>query len=107
MSAGAVACAAAHRWAVTIALVDARAHLLHRHRLDGAAPSTVEIEIGKGRTAARGRRESKVYEDIVLQGRISFLGVPPVGLFEGGVPLVVNGETVAASRSSGLKSDEA
>ncbi|KOS86065.1 hypothetical protein DO61_4063 [Burkholderia mallei] len=73
MAAAAEAFAAANQWAVTVAIFDDGAHLLHLHRMDGAAPSTVEMAIGKGRTAALGRRESKVYEDIVLQGRISFL----------------------------------
>lgn len=76
MAAAAEAFAAANQWAVTVAIFDDGAHLLHLHRMDGAAPSTVEMAIGKGRTAALGRRESKVYEDIVLQGRISFLSVP-------------------------------
>ncbi len=104
MAAAAEAFAAANQWAVTVAIFDDGAHLLHLHRMDGAAPSTVEMAIGKGRTAALGRRESKVYEDIVPQGRISFLSVPLVGLVEGGVPIVVDGETVGAIGVSGVKS---
>ncbi|KIX35127.1 GlcG/HbpS family heme-binding protein [Burkholderia pseudomallei] len=106
MAAAAEAFAVANQWAVTVAIFDDGAHLLHLHRMDGAAPSTVEMAIGKGRTAALGRRESKVYEDIVLQGRISFLSVPLVGLVEGGVPIVVDGETVGAIGVSGVKSEQ-
>lgn len=74
--------------------------------MDGAAPGTVEMAIGKGRTSALGRRESKAYEEIVLQGRVSFLSAPLVGLVEGGVPIVADGETVGSIGVSGVKSEQ-
>lgn len=98
--------ALARRWPVTIVILDDGGHLLHLQRLDGATPSSVEMAIAKGRTAALGRRESKVYEDIVMQGRVSFLSAPMAGFLEGGVPIVVDGETVGAVSVSGVKSQE-
>ncbi|AOJ07644.1 hypothetical protein WS62_22640 [Burkholderia sp. ABCPW 14] len=106
MAAAAESFAAASHWPVTVAIFDDGAHLLYLHRMDGAAPSTVEMAIGKGRTAALGRRESKVYEEMVLQGRVSFLSAPLVGLVEGGVPIMVEGETVGAIGVSGVKSEQ-
>ncbi|WP_179405194.1 GlcG/HbpS family heme-binding protein [Burkholderia guangdongensis] len=106
MAAAAETHAAANHWAVTIAILDDGAHLLHLHRMDGAAPSTVEMALAKGRTAALGRRESKAYEEIVLQGRVSFLSSPLAGLVEGGVPIVVDGETVGSIGVSGVKSEQ-
>ncbi|AOJ72172.1 MULTISPECIES: GlcG/HbpS family heme-binding protein [Burkholderia] len=106
MATAAEAFAVANQWSVTVAIVDDGAHLLYLRRMDGAAPSTVEMAISKGRTAALGRRESKVYEDIVLQGRVSFLSAPLVGLVEGGVPIIVEGETVGAIGVSGVKSEQ-
>jgi len=95
-----------NQWPVTIAIFDDGAHLLYLHRMDGAAPSTVEMAIGKGRTSALGRRESKAYEEMVLQGRVSFLSAPLVGLVEGGVPIVVDGATVGSIGVSGVKSEQ-
>ena len=52
-------------WMVTIAVVDDGGHLLWLQRLEGAAPISAEIAPAKARTAALGRRESKVYEDMI------------------------------------------
>ena len=99
--------ALAHQWAVTIAIVDDGGHLLWLQRLDGAAPISAHIAPAKAHTAALGRRDSKVYEDMINQGRTAFLSAPTVeGLLEGGVPMLVNGQCVGAVGVSGVKSSE-
>jgi len=99
--------AQANKWAVVIAIVDDGGHLLWLQRLDGAAPISAEIAPAKARTAALGRRESKVYEEMINQGRTSFLSVPALeGMLEGGVPILVNGQCVGAVGVSGVKSSE-
>jgi uncharacterized protein GlcG (DUF336 family) len=61
----------------------------------------------KARTAALGQRETKVYEDVINNGRYSFLSAPGIdGLLEGGVPIMVGGECVGAVGVSGVKSNE-
>jgi glc operon protein GlcG len=106
MAAAAEAHAAANHWNVTVAILDDGGHLLHLHRMDGTAPSTVEMAIGKGRTAVLGRRETKVYEDIVKNGRTAFLSAPLVAMVEGGVPIVFEGEVVGSIGVSGVKSEQ-
>jgi len=99
--------ARAQGWAVTIAVVDDGGHLLWLQRLDGAAPLSSHIAPAKARTAALGRRESKVYEDTINQGRYAFLSAPAIdGLLEGGVPIVVDGHCIGAVGVSGVKSSE-
>ena len=99
--------ALANHWAVTIAIVDDGGHLLWLQRLDGAAPISAAIAPAKARTAALGRRESKVYEDVINQGRTSFLSAPVLeGMLEGGVPVMVDGQCVGAVGVSGVKSAE-
>ncbi|GAA0523250.1 MAG: hypothetical protein ABS43_27560 [Bordetella sp. SCN 67-23] len=99
--------ALANKWAVSIAVVDDGGHLLGLLRLDGAPAISAHIAPSKAHTAALGRRESKVYEDVVNNGRTSFLSVPTIhGMLEGGVPVVVEGETIAAVGVSGVKSNE-
>ena len=96
-----------HGWAVTIAVVDDGGHLLGLSRLDDAAPASAHIAPAKARTAALGRRESKGYEDIINNGRYSFLSVPFIdGMLEGGVPVVVQGQVAGAVGVSGVKSSE-
>ena len=107
IAAAAEAEALANQWIVTIAIVDDGGHLLWLQRLDGAAPVSSHIAPAKARTAALGRRESRLYEEMINQGRMSFLSAPQLeGMLEGGVPVMVNGQCVGAVGVSGVKSSE-
>ena len=107
IAAGAEAEALANKWAVTISVVDDGGHLLWLQRLDGVAPISAQIAPGKARTAALGRRESRLYEEMVNGGRVSFLSAPGLeALLEGGVPVMVDGHCIGAVGVSGVKSSE-
>ena len=107
IAAAAEAVALANHWAVTIAIVDDGGHLLALQRLDGAAPLTAHIAPAKAKTSAMGRRETKIYEDIINNGRTAFLTAPYIdGLLEGGVPVIVDGQVVGAVGVSGVKSEQ-
>ena len=106
MAAACEAEALANKWAVAFAIVDAGGHLLWLQRLDGVAPISAQIAPAKAQTAALGRRESKVYEDMINAGRQSFLSAPLQGMLEGGVPVVVDGQCIGAVGVSGVKSSE-
>ena len=51
-------------------------HPLALQRLDGAAPMSSYMAPAKARTAALGRRESRLFEEMINQGRTSFLSAP-------------------------------
>ena len=107
IAAAAEAEAMLNNWAVTIAIADEGGHLLHLQRLDGAPPVSAHIAPAKAHTAALGRRESKVYEDVINGGRTSFLSAPAIqGLLEGGVPIMKDGFCLGAVGVSGVKSNE-
>ena len=107
IAAAAEAEASKNNWAVTIAIVDDGGHLLGLQRLDGAAPISSHIAPAKARTAALGRRESKAYEEMINQGRVSFLSAPLLeGMLEGGVPIMAEGQCIGAVGVSGVKSSE-
>jgi glc operon protein GlcG len=94
-------------WAVTIAIVDDGGHLMWLQRMDGAPLTSMNIAAGKAHTSAMGRRASKVYEDMVISGRIAVLSMPgSLTFLEGGEPVVVDGEAVGAVGVSGVKSTE-
>lgn len=96
-----------NNWPVTIAVVDDGGHLLWLQRLDGAAALSAHIAPAKAHTAALGRRESKVYEEVINGGRSSFLSVPALsGMLEGGVPIMKDGHCLGAIGVSGVKSTE-
>lgn len=107
IAAAAEAEALRNNWAVSFAIVDDGGHLLWFQRLDGAAPASSHIAPAKARTAALGRRESKIYEDVINNGRVSFLSAPELeGMLEGGVPVTVDGHVIGAVGVSGVKSNE-
>ena len=107
IAAAAQAEAEKNNWAVSIAIVDAGGHLLHFQRLNGAPPISSHIAPAKAKTSAMGRRESKVYEDVINGGRYSFLSAPFIeDMLEGGVPILKDGACIGAVGVSGVKSTE-
>jgi glc operon protein GlcG len=105
VAAAAEAEALKNSWAVSIAIVDDGGHLLWLQRLDGAPPVSVRIAPAKANTAALGRRESRVYEEMINGGRVSFLSAPDLkGLLEGGVPIYKDDQCLGAVGVSGVKS---
>jgi uncharacterized protein GlcG (DUF336 family) len=95
-----------NQWNVVIAVCDDGGHLILLHRLDGVAPISSHIAPAKARAAALGKRETKVYEDMINQGRNAFLSAPLQGMLEGGVPIVVEDHVIGAVGVSGVKSSE-
>lgn len=107
IAAAAEAEAMKNNWPVTIAIADDGGHLLWLQRMDGAPTISAHIAPAKAHTAALGRRESKVYEDVINGGRMSFLSAPAIqGMLEGGVPIMKDGQCIGAVGVSGVKSNE-
>lgn len=95
-----------NHWPVAIAVVDDGGHLLGMLRLDDCAPIGAEMAIGKARTSALGRRDSRLYEEMINSGRTAFVSAPLVATLEGGVPVIVDGQVVGAVGVSGVKPGE-
>ncbi len=97
-----------NNWGVSIAVVDDGGHLLGFTRRDACPTISTYIAQEKAKASALGRRETKVYEDIINGGRQSFLNATAVlqGTLEGGVNIVVDGQTIGAIGVSGAKSDQ-
>jgi glc operon protein GlcG len=85
---------------VVIAVVDDGGHLVLLERLDDTQVASVEVAIGKARTAAIFRRPSKVFEDQVRNGRIAALALPGATPLQGGVPVFVDGKVIGAIGAS-------
>ncbi|MDR5897511.1 heme-binding protein [Halomonas vilamensis] len=93
-------------WAITVAVADDGGHLLALRRLDGAAPFTADVATQKARSAAMGRKETQVFEEMINGGRTAFVSAPLQGLLSGGVPIIVDGNVVGAVGISGVKPDQ-
>ena len=95
-----------NQWAVTIAVTDDGGHPLALERLDGCPQISAYIAPGKARSAALGRRETKLYEEMINAGRMSFLSVPLESMLEGGVPIIIDGQVIGAVGVSGVKAEQ-
>ena len=95
-----------NQWKVSIAVVDDGGHPLALERLDGCAPIAAYIATEKARSAALGRRDTKGYEEMVNGGRTAFVSAPLLTSLEGGLPVVVDGQVIAAVGVSGVKAEQ-
>jgi glc operon protein GlcG len=86
---------------VVIVVVDDGGHMLVLNRLDDTQVASVEVGIGKARTAALFRRPSKEFEDQVKNGRVAALALPGATPLQGGVPIQLNGRVLGAIGVSG------
>jgi uncharacterized protein GlcG (DUF336 family)/mannose-6-phosphate isomerase-like protein (cupin superfamily) len=86
---------------VVIVVVDDGGHVVFLERLNDTQVASVDVGIGKARTAAIFRRPSKIFEDQIRDGRIASLVLPGATPLQGGIPLVVDGRVVGAIGVSG------
>jgi glc operon protein GlcG len=94
-----------NKWNVTIAVVDDAGYPLLVDRMDGCGPVSADVAVGKARTAAITKRPTKFWEDRVKE-RPAFLTFPGDVMFQGGLPLMHQGECVGAIGVSGVQSHE-
>ncbi len=89
-----------------IAVVDEGGNLMALERLDGTFAAGANISIGKARTAVLFKRPTKVFEDIIKNGRTAMVALPDA-LFtplQGGIPIVIDGQIVGGVGVSGAAS---
>ena len=94
------------RATVVIAVVDDGGQLILLERLDDTQVASVEVAIGKARTAAIFRRPSKEFEDQVKNGRVAALALPGTTPLQGGIPITVEGKVIGAIGASGNSPQE-
>lgn len=86
---------------VVVVVVDDGGHIVYLSRLNDTQVASVEVGIGKARTAAIFRRPSKVFEDQIREGRVAALALPGATPLQGGVPLMFEGVVIGALGVSG------
>jgi len=90
---------------LAISVVDRAGDQLAFARMDGAAIVTVEVAIGKARTAAFLKAPSKLFEDMINAGKPSIATAPGLLPLQGGMPVLLEGETIGAVGVSGSSGD--
>lgn len=86
---------------VVIAVVDSSGTIIELTRMDTAQVASVNVGIGKARTAAIYRRPSRDFEEQIKSGRIAALALADATPLQGGVPVFVDGKVVGAVGVSG------
>jgi glc operon protein GlcG len=94
-------------WKMNIAVVDTNGELVHFSRMEGAQIASGPISIGKARTSARFRRESRAFYNAYETGH-AYPGTLDPGLVAspGGFPLVEGGKLIGAVGCSGGTGDQ-
>jgi uncharacterized protein GlcG (DUF336 family) len=94
-------------WKMNIAVVDTNGELVQFERMEGAQIASGPISVGKARTAARFRRESRVFYNGYETGHSYYSTLDP-GLVAspGGFPLVEGGKLIGAVGCSGGTGDQ-
>ena len=89
-----------------IAVVDEGGNLMALERLDGTFAAGANISIGKARTAVLFKRPTKVFEDIIKNGRTAMVALPDAYFtpLQGGVPITIEGQIVGGVGVSGASS---
>jgi glc operon protein GlcG len=75
-------------------------------RWDNTFPAAAQVSFGKARTAALFRKQTKAFEEAVNGGRFAMTALPDTLMtpLQGGVPIIVNGQTLGAVGVSGAAS---
>jgi uncharacterized protein GlcG (DUF336 family)/mannose-6-phosphate isomerase-like protein (cupin superfamily) len=89
-----------------IAVVDEGGNLMALERLDGTFAAGANISIGKARTAVLFKRPTKVFEEIIKNGRTAMVALPDAFFtpLQGGLPITVDGQIVGGVGVSGAAS---
>jgi len=86
---------------VVIVVVDDAGNVIQLSRMDTAQVASVNVGIGKARTAAIYRRPSRDFEEQIKNGRIAALALAEATPLQGGVPVRIDGKVVGAVGVSG------
>ena len=92
-----------NNWAMAVAIVDPAGELVYFERMDHTQTGSVTVAVDKARSAARFKRATKAFQDMLTAGAeglrvMSLAGAIPV---EGGLPIVMDGKIVGAIGVSG------
>jgi glc operon protein GlcG len=95
-----------NKWNMAIAVVDDGEQLIYFERTDETQIGSIDIAIGKARTAAYFKRPTKALEDAINGGQHAIMTFPNTLPREGGLPIFADGKCIGAIGASGGRSSE-
>lgn len=106
IAAEAVKKAQSENWQVTIVVSDAGGYVKYLERMDNVQLASLETAIEKAETSIMYRRPTKVFQERIKAGEMPLTLVPSMLPFEGGLPIIVDGDVIGAVGVSGVRSDQ-
>jgi uncharacterized protein GlcG (DUF336 family) len=103
IAAGALAEARNNNWLMAVAIVDIAGDLVYFERMDGTQAASTFVAVDKARSAARFKRPTKAFQDMLTSGGegMRVLGIAGAVPVEGGVPIADGGKITGAVGVSG------
>jgi uncharacterized protein GlcG (DUF336 family) len=91
---------------MAIAIVEPTGELVYFRKMNGAPYSAIQLAQGKAVTAARYRRPTKFFFDMVQGGQNFFMTFPGVLAVPGGLPIIADGKLIGAIGVSGGNAEQ-
>jgi len=106
IAAGVVAECQKNGWNVAVAVVDTHGVLVYFERMNNTQIASIDIAIGKAKSAATYRRPTRAFMDVINKGGPATATLPAVFASPGGVPIMVDGKVTGAVGVSGVTGDQ-
>lgn len=105
IAAGVIAECAKNSWNVAVAVVDNHGFLVYFERMENTQTASMDIAVGKARTAATYRRTTRVFMEAINKGPATAT-LPNVMASPGGVPIFAEGKVIGGVGVSGVTGDQ-
>ena len=105
IAAGVIAECQKNSWNVAVAVVDNHGFLVYFERMENTQYASMDIAIGKAKTAALYRRPTRVFMEVINKAPATAT-LPGVIASPGGVPVFVDGKVTGAVGVSGVTGDQ-
>ena len=106
IAAGVIAECQKNGWNVAVAVVDNHGFLVYFERMDNTQTASMDIAVGKARSAATYRRPTRVFVEVINKGGPATATLPGVFASPGGLPIMVDGKVTGGVGVSGATGDQ-
>ena len=106
MAAGVIAECTKNSWNVAVAVVDTHGFLVYFERMENTQTASMDIAVGKARSAATYRRPTRAFADVINKGGPATATLPGVFASPGGLPIMADGKVIGGVGVSGVTGDQ-
>ena len=106
IAAGVLAECAKNSWNVAVAVVDNHGFLVYFERMENTQTASMDIAVGKARSAATYRRPTRAFVDAINKGSPATATLPGTFASPGGLPIMSDGKVIGGVGVSGVTGDQ-